>query len=411
MFQSKSGRFLSQDPIRADESNLYRYAGNNPVNDNDPRGLESAGQRAERQSRLIQVLLPRLRAMIARGETLTARERQLFEALRAAEEYLAGNDALRAREELRRTRMVPPRRRGNVTTTRTDDEWYLAFRRAGVSHGRALYYVRAMAAYRAKRSGGKTCAAADWQPSPNTREAGDCLQKTVTHNDHPGELTEADLKGILLGDGHHWFPKAMVTGTKWRIPGFSESFKDAIWGYTTGDFEEGVRHDNTDHGKLRNAIREDFKEHFRKPNGDWDLDALGTLNEKDAEKYVKNIMDGKTPISGKDSKSIADFTRDHIEGKVESKLAVKTPAEARVRGKLLRRLRGFGGGAAKIIWWLDLYEECKDIHHLLRGGVDEEGRTFREKVEEMHRSLFISGPLPGPNPFYQPRPKPLEMIQ
>ena len=36
------GRFLSEDPVRADEENLYRYVGNDPVNQIDPSGLDPA---------------------------------------------------------------------------------------------------------------------------------------------------------------------------------------------------------------------------------------------------------------------------------------------------------------------------------------------------------------------------------
>ncbi|MCE9553066.1 MAG: hypothetical protein K8T91_06765, partial [Planctomycetes bacterium] len=37
-----AGRFASQDPIKDDEKNLYRYVGNNPVNKTDPSGLKTA---------------------------------------------------------------------------------------------------------------------------------------------------------------------------------------------------------------------------------------------------------------------------------------------------------------------------------------------------------------------------------
>ena len=39
-YDSGTGRFLSEDPIRADEENLYRYVRNDPVNETDPSGLE-----------------------------------------------------------------------------------------------------------------------------------------------------------------------------------------------------------------------------------------------------------------------------------------------------------------------------------------------------------------------------------
>ncbi|MFH1303968.1 MAG: RHS repeat-associated core domain-containing protein, partial [Planctomycetota bacterium] len=39
-FESGSGRFLSEDPVRDDEENLYRYVRNNAVNFVDPSGLE-----------------------------------------------------------------------------------------------------------------------------------------------------------------------------------------------------------------------------------------------------------------------------------------------------------------------------------------------------------------------------------
>jgi RHS repeat-associated protein len=40
MFRPSTGRWLSNDPVRDDEENLYRYVGNNPRNETDPSGLE-----------------------------------------------------------------------------------------------------------------------------------------------------------------------------------------------------------------------------------------------------------------------------------------------------------------------------------------------------------------------------------
>jgi uncharacterized protein RhaS with RHS repeats len=41
-YDSKIGRFISEDPIDAD-ANTYRYAGNDPINYTDPTGLFQAG--------------------------------------------------------------------------------------------------------------------------------------------------------------------------------------------------------------------------------------------------------------------------------------------------------------------------------------------------------------------------------
>ena len=43
-FDANTGRFLSEDPIRfrAGDQNFYRYVRNNPLNNNDPFGLQGA---------------------------------------------------------------------------------------------------------------------------------------------------------------------------------------------------------------------------------------------------------------------------------------------------------------------------------------------------------------------------------
>ncbi len=57
-YEPASGRFTSRDPILFDggQSNLYAYVGNDPVNNNDPDGLDwgwfdSAPQNAEKISK------------------------------------------------------------------------------------------------------------------------------------------------------------------------------------------------------------------------------------------------------------------------------------------------------------------------------------------------------------------------